>query len=63
MASEADFFIGALGSIWCFLIDGMRNTGGKLMSGFLSVNKDRHWLSDVQSVSVWNQFRFEFFEA
>ena len=23
----------------------------------------RHWLSDVQSVSVWNQFRFEFFEA
>ncbi|XP_013594968.1 PREDICTED: uncharacterized protein LOC106303176 [Brassica oleracea var. oleracea] len=43
MASEADFFIGALGSIWCFLIGGMRNTGGKLMSGFLSVNKDRFW--------------------
>nr|XP_027104599.1 uncharacterized protein LOC113725565 [Coffea arabica]XP_027104600.1 uncharacterized protein LOC113725565 [Coffea arabica]XP_027104601.1 uncharacterized protein LOC113725565 [Coffea arabica]XP_027104602.1 uncharacterized protein LOC113725565 [Coffea arabica]XP_027104603.1 uncharacterized protein LOC113725565 [Coffea arabica] len=43
MASEADFFIGALGSTWCFLIDGMRNTGGKVMSGYLSVNKDRYW--------------------
>ncbi|CAF2011243.1 unnamed protein product [Brassica oleracea var. botrytis] len=43
MASEADFFVGALGSTWCFLIDGMRNTGGKVMSGFLSVNKDRFW--------------------
>ncbi|GJY67966.1 hypothetical protein Tco_0470948, partial [Tanacetum coccineum] len=29
MAAEADFFIGALGSTWCFLIDGMRNTGGR----------------------------------
>ncbi|KAL5990498.1 hypothetical protein ACLOJK_011400 [Asimina triloba] len=29
MATDADFFIGALGSTWCFLIDGMRNTGGK----------------------------------
>ncbi|CAI9091498.1 OLC1v1026550C1 [Oldenlandia corymbosa var. corymbosa] len=43
MASEADFFIGALGSTWCYLIDGMRNTGGKVMSGYLSVNKDRFW--------------------
>lgn len=43
MASQADFFIGALGSTWCFLIDGMRNTGGKVMSGYLSVNKDRFW--------------------
>ncbi|XP_020551153.1 uncharacterized protein LOC105166568 isoform X1 [Sesamum indicum] len=43
MAAEADFFIGALGSTWCFLIDGMRNTGGKVMSGYLSVNKDRFW--------------------
>lgn len=43
MASEADFFIGALGSTWCFLIDGMRNTGGKVMSGYLSVNQDRFW--------------------
>ncbi|KAL3523739.1 hypothetical protein ACH5RR_016573 [Cinchona calisaya] len=43
MASEADYFIGALGSTWCFLIDGMRNTGGKVMSGYLSVNKDRFW--------------------
>ncbi|XP_068665746.1 uncharacterized protein [Aristolochia californica] len=43
MGTEADFFIGALGSTWCFLIDGMRNTGGKVMSGYLSVNKDRFW--------------------
>ncbi|KAL8051487.1 hypothetical protein ABFX02_06G150700 [Erythranthe guttata] len=43
MAAEADFFIGALGSTWCFLIDGMRNTGGKVMSGYLSVNRDRFW--------------------
>ena len=43
MAAEADFFIGALGSTWCFLIDGMRNTGGKVMAGYLSVNKDRFW--------------------
>ncbi|KAK9140344.1 hypothetical protein Scep_010025 [Stephania cephalantha] len=43
MASEADFFIGALGSTWCYLIDGMRNTGGKVMAGYLSVNKDRFW--------------------
>lgn len=43
MATEADFFIGALGSTWCFLIDGMRNTGGRVMAGYLSVNKDRFW--------------------
>ncbi|XP_030460720.1 uncharacterized protein LOC115681009 [Syzygium oleosum] len=43
MASDADFFIGALGSNWCFFIDGMRNTGGKVMAGYLSVNKDRFW--------------------
>ncbi|GAV82996.1 hypothetical protein CFOL_v3_26447 [Cephalotus follicularis] len=43
MASNADFFVGALGSTWCFLIDGMRNTGGKVMAGYLSVNKDRFW--------------------
>ncbi|XP_051121432.1 uncharacterized protein LOC127244889 isoform X2 [Andrographis paniculata] len=43
MAAEADFFVGALGSTWCFLIDGMRNTGGKVMSAYLSVNKDRFW--------------------
>lgn len=43
MATEADFFIGALGSTWCSLIDGMRNTGGKVMAGYLSVNKDRFW--------------------
>ncbi|KAK4403933.1 hypothetical protein Sango_0761900 [Sesamum angolense] len=49
MAAEADFFIGALGSTWCFLIDGMRNTGGKVMSGYLSVNKDRFWRSLVES--------------
>ncbi|KAH7839955.1 hypothetical protein Vadar_010642 [Vaccinium darrowii] len=43
MAAEADFFIGALGSTWCFFIDAMRNTGGKVMVGYLSVNKDRFW--------------------
>ncbi|CAL1356749.1 unnamed protein product [Linum trigynum] len=43
MATESDFFVGALGSTWCFLIDGMRNTGGKVMAGYLSVNKDRFW--------------------
>ncbi|XP_058183280.1 uncharacterized protein LOC131301129 [Rhododendron vialii] len=43
VAAESDFFIGALGSTWCFLIDGMRNTGGKVMAGYLSVNKDRYW--------------------
>ncbi|KAL9677535.1 hypothetical protein QQ045_005768 [Rhodiola kirilowii] len=43
MAMKADFFVGALGSTWCFLIDGMRNTGGKVMAGYLSVNKDRFW--------------------
>lgn len=43
MAIESDFFVGALGSTWCFLIDGMRNTGGKVMAGYLSVNRDRFW--------------------
>ncbi|XP_074292823.1 uncharacterized protein LOC141619702 [Silene latifolia] len=43
MASDADYYIGALGSTWCHLIDGMRNTGGKVMAGYLSVNKDRFW--------------------
>ncbi|KAF7132240.1 hypothetical protein RHSIM_Rhsim09G0136500 [Rhododendron simsii] len=43
MAAESDFFIGALGSTWSYLIDGMRNTGGKVMAGYLSVNKDRYW--------------------
>ncbi|KAJ3691506.1 hypothetical protein LUZ61_020670 [Rhynchospora tenuis] len=43
LATEADFFVGALGSSWCYLIDGMRNTGGKVMAGYLSVNKDRFW--------------------
>lgn len=39
MATESVYFIGALG----FLIDGMRNTGGKVMAGYLSLNKDRFW--------------------
>ena len=43
LASNADFFIGALGSTWCYLIDGMRMTGGRVMSGYLSVNKYRFW--------------------
>lgn len=29
MATDSDFFVGALGSTWCFLIDGMRNTGDR----------------------------------
>ncbi|KAJ7565116.1 hypothetical protein O6H91_02G048500 [Diphasiastrum complanatum] len=43
MAADADFFIGALGSTWCILIDGLRCTAGKEMAGYLSVNKDRYW--------------------
>lgn len=43
IATNADFFIGALGSTWSFLIDGMRTTGGRVMAGYLSVNKDRFW--------------------
>ncbi|RCV21275.1 hypothetical protein SETIT_4G126300v2 [Setaria italica] len=43
MATEADFVVGALGSTCCYLIDGMRNTEGKVMSWYLSVNKDRFW--------------------
>ena len=34
MATEADFFVGALGSTWCFLIDGMeywRESNGWLL--------------------------------
>ncbi|RZB49615.1 hypothetical protein D0Y65_052505 [Glycine soja] len=43
MAADSDFLVGALGSTWCFLIDRMRNTGGKVMAGYLSVNKDGFW--------------------
>jgi len=43
MAGDADFFIGALGSTWCTIINGLRSTGGKIMSGYLSVNSDRTW--------------------
>lgn len=43
MATDSDFYVGALGSSWSFLIDGMRNTGGKVMAGYLTVNKDRFW--------------------
>lgn len=43
LSADADFFIGALGSTWCYLIDGMRTTGGRVMAGYLSVNKDRFW--------------------
>ncbi|XP_024542144.1 uncharacterized protein LOC9647225 isoform X1 [Selaginella moellendorffii] len=38
MAAESDFFIGALGSTWSCIIDGLRMTSGKTMSGFLTVN-------------------------
>ncbi|MCO5561668.1 hypothetical protein L7F22_015289 [Adiantum nelumboides] len=43
ISADADFFVGALGSTWCYLIDGMRTTGGKVMAGYLSVNKYRFW--------------------
>ncbi|KAI8539529.1 hypothetical protein RHMOL_Rhmol09G0189900 [Rhododendron molle] len=43
MAVDSDFFVGALGSTWSYLIDGMRSTGGKVMAGYLSVNRDRFW--------------------
>lgn len=43
MAADSDFFVGALGSSWCYLIDSMRSTGGKLGAGYLSVNVDRFW--------------------
>ena len=43
MALESDFFIGPLGSTWSLLLDCMRATGGKLMSGLLSVNLDTFW--------------------
>lgn len=43
LSADADFFIGALGSTWCYLIDGMRTTGGRVMAGYLSVNKYRFW--------------------
>lgn len=43
LSADADFFIGALGSSWCYLIDGMRTTGGRVMAGYLSVNKYRFW--------------------
>ena len=37
MATNSDFFFGALRSTWCFLIAGMRNSWGKVMAGYLSV--------------------------
>ncbi|GJP78464.1 hypothetical protein CLOP_g8757 [Closterium sp. NIES-67] len=43
MAAEADYFIGALGSTWSMMIDGLRCTGGKMLAGFLSTSRDRHW--------------------
>ena len=43
MALEADYFIGALGSSWSYLIDALRCTSGKLKNGFLSVNVSPRW--------------------
>ena len=43
VSAEADYFIGALGSSWSLVIDGLRCTSGKLYNGFLSTSKDRHW--------------------
>ncbi|GJP34068.1 hypothetical protein CLOM_g18538 [Closterium sp. NIES-68] len=43
LALEGDYFIGALGSSWSFLIDALRCTGGKMRQGFLSVNVSPRW--------------------
>jgi hypothetical protein len=34
MAADADFFVGALGSTWCTIINGLRSIGGKIMAGY-----------------------------
>ncbi|CAI7818859.1 unnamed protein product [Closterium sp. NIES-54] len=43
LAGEADYFIGALGSSWSFLLDALRCTAGKMRHGFLSVNVSPRW--------------------
>ncbi|CAI5494067.1 unnamed protein product [Closterium sp. Naga37s-1] len=43
LAGEADYFIGALGSSWSFLLDSLRCTAGKMRRGFLSVNVSPRW--------------------
>ncbi|CAI5457788.1 unnamed protein product [Closterium sp. Yama58-4] len=43
LAGEADYFIGALGSSWSFLLDALRCTAGKMRRGFLSVNVSPRW--------------------
>ncbi|GBG82572.1 hypothetical protein CBR_g34948 [Chara braunii] len=43
VAAEADFFVGALGSTWCLLINQLRSTNARVLSGYLSVNRDRFW--------------------
>lgn len=40
---QADYFIGALGSAWSYLIDGLRCTSGKMRNGFLSTNVSPRW--------------------
>ncbi|GBG92853.1 hypothetical protein CBR_g57532 [Chara braunii] len=43
IASEADFFVGALGSTWCLILDELRSTNGRISAGYLTVNRDRYW--------------------
>lgn len=40
IAEECDYFVGALGSNWCRLINELRLTGGKLKKGYLTTNID-----------------------
>ncbi|GAB4836100.1 hypothetical protein Ancab_001017 [Ancistrocladus abbreviatus] len=41
MAAEADLLHRSIGLHMVLLIGGMRNTDGKVMAGYFSVNKDR----------------------
>ncbi|XP_024526544.1 uncharacterized protein LOC9652159 [Selaginella moellendorffii] len=43
MAVDCDYFIGALGSSWGSIIDGLRSTGGKALAGIVSVNPGQFW--------------------
>ncbi|CAI5963318.1 unnamed protein product [Closterium sp. NIES-64] len=38
IASQCDYFVGALGSNWSRLINELRSTNGRLLNGFFSVN-------------------------
>eukprot|EP00897_Mesotaenium_endlicherianum_P005974 jgi/Mesen1/5404/ME000268S04603 len=40
---ESDYFIGALGSAYSYLVDAMRCTSGKMLHGYLSANAVKQW--------------------